>query len=125
LSGFDVKDARNLARLLAGDAELRRIPLILDEIEAKFLLSLREMEAAAHDMRRRLVRQCEKGNRSMRMRFHTDNGAPCSKRSGTNYGYTVDDSVSFVGAWCIMCGTDSEIGSTGQSAPRQVSKFFA
>lgn len=43
----------------------------------------------------------------MRMRYHSDNGAPCWKCAGTIYTYTVDDAVTYVGATCIGCGADN------------------
>lgn len=43
----------------------------------------------------------------MRERYHSDNGAPCWKCSCTIYTYTVDDTVTYVGATCITCGADN------------------
>jgi hypothetical protein len=43
----------------------------------------------------------------MKMNFHSDNGAPCWRCSGTIYTYTVDDCVTYVGARCIGCRADN------------------
>lgn len=43
----------------------------------------------------------------MKTRFHSDNGAPCWRCSGTIYTYTVDDTVTYVGAKCIGCHADN------------------
>jgi hypothetical protein len=39
--------------------------------------------------------------------FHSDNGTPCWRCSGTIYTYTVDESVTYVGARCIGCHADN------------------
>jgi len=43
----------------------------------------------------------------MRMRYHSDDGAPCWKCNSTSYGYAVDDLVTYINAWCIACGADN------------------
>ena len=43
----------------------------------------------------------------MRTHYHSDDGAPCWKCSGTIFTYTVDDTVSYVAAYCIGCGADN------------------
>ncbi len=47
------------------------------------------------------------GVKVMRKRYHSDNGAPCWRCSGTIYTYTVDDCVTYIGATCIGCGGDN------------------
>jgi hypothetical protein len=43
----------------------------------------------------------------MRTRYHSDNGAPCWKCSGTVYTYVVDDAVTHINAVCVTCGGDN------------------
>ena len=43
----------------------------------------------------------------MKVHFHSDNGAPCWRCSGTIYKYTVDEYVSYVAASCIGCRADN------------------
>lgn len=43
----------------------------------------------------------------MKTQFHSDNGAPCWRCSGTIYTYTVDTYVTYVGATCVSCRADN------------------
>jgi hypothetical protein len=43
----------------------------------------------------------------MRTRLHSDDGAPCWRCDGTIFTYTVDDTVTYIGATCIGCGADN------------------
>jgi hypothetical protein len=61
----------------------------------------------------------------MRMRYHSDNGAPCWRCDGTIYTYTVDDAVTYVMAVCLGCGRDNTFhppaNCNGCDSPRAVS----
>lgn len=61
----------------------------------------------------------------MKLRFHSDNGAPCWRCSGTIYTYTVDPYVTYVAATCTSCRADNMFFPAKPFAPETAADISA